>query len=731
MAQSQTPTQALTWRQKTVSRPLMKWVSSILPEMSDTEAQAIEAGTIWFERELASGNPDWNYLKSLPKPALNDEERAFVEGPVQDLCSRLDDWEIERERGDLPPEVWEFLIREGFFAMIIPKDYGGKGFSAYAHSEIVRTIATRSITAAVTVMVPNSLGPGELLMLYGTKEQQDYYLPRLAKGDDIPCFALTGVEAGSDASSMTDRGIICEREVNGERVLGAEITCDKRYITLAPVATIAGLAVNLEDPDGLLGDQTDLGITVFLVPTDTPGFETGRRHLPSGLAFQNGPVRADKAFVPLSRILGGEEQIGQGWKMLMGALAAGRGISLPSLSAAGISFAAHTSGAYAAIRRQFGLPIGSFEGVREPLARIAANAYLVDGARRLTTVGIDSGEKPAVVSAIMKYHATERLRQAINDAFDIHGGKAICEGPKNYLATSYRAIPIGITVEGANIVTRSLIIFGQGAVRCHPHIFKEMKAVQSDDVASFDDELFAHAGYMLKTAGRSFGRNLGGTVNFERADLQETTKIYAELARASAALAASTEIALVTLGGALKRKEALNARLGDILSELYLLTGAVKRFEDESRPVEDEPLLRYCLVDGFARIDRLLDEVIRAFPNKLWAGVMRLIAQPLGARRRGVSDKLINEVATLVQQKGPARDRLGDGVYAGTNSPIAELEAVFADAERFHTLEDRLRKKDDLTDAERQDLTRLRERVRRIIEVDDFTPDRLARREAA
>ncbi len=727
------------FRKTRISKPLMSWFKSVLPPMSDTEAQAIEAGTVWWDREIMSGRPDWDYLKNLEPAALSEAEQAFIDGPLQNLCAMLDDWEIEHENKDMPKPVWDVLIKEGFFAMIIPTEYGGKGFSARAHSEVVRTIATRSITCAVTVMVPNSLGPGELLMLYGTEAQKDHYLPRLASGEDIPCFALTGVEAGSDASAMTDEGVVVEREVDGKKTLGVSITCNKRYITLAPIATIAGLAFRLRDPDGLLGGEEDRGVTVALIPTDTPGLETGNRHLPSGLAFLNGPVRGTDVFVPLDNILGGEAQIGQGWKMLMGALAAGRGISLPSLSAAGAALSAQTAGAYARVREQFGLPVGTFEGVREPLARIAATAYLLDGARMLTTAGIDAGEKPAVVSAIMKYHATERLRQAVNDAMDIHGGKTICEGPKNHLATAYKALPVGVTVEGANILTRSLIVFGQGAIRCHPYILKEMEAVQSaeedEDAAldRFDTLLFAHIGHDAKNVARSLFHGVtGGVFAHSPKGAGDLSGHYQSLSHASVRLAVASEIALGAMGGALKKKETISARLGDVMAEIYLLSGALKRFEMEGRPKADRAILDYLFADGLYRIQERLREVRRNFPGLGWRILMGLLLFPVGAHAKKPSDRRMNRVAEIPQTPGAARDRLTRGVYVGETGTVADLEAALAAVIRRDALLDKVKEagvelddaveKTVLTQAEREEIDAAAPLVRAVLEVDDFDP---------
>lgn len=729
------------WRRNLISKPVMNWYAGLLPDMSDTESQAIEAGTVWWDREIMSGKPDWEYLRGLETGRLTEEERAFIDGPVQTLCSLIDDWQVEHEQRDLPEEVWDFMISEGFFAMIIPADYGGKGFSAYAHSEIVRTIGTRSITAAVTVMVPNSLGPGELLMLYGTEKQKDYYLPRLASGEEIPCFALTGIEAGSDASAMSDYAIVVEREVDGEKTLGVEITCEKRYITLAPVATIAGLAFKLHDPDHLLGEEEDLGITVALVPTDTPGLDTGRRHIPSGLAFQNGPVRGKDVFVPIEQILGGRDQIGQGWKMLMGALAAGRGISLPSMSCAGAAVAAWSSGSYARIREQFGRPVGEFEGVREPLARIAATAYLLDGARLLTTAGIDAGEKPAVVSAIMKYHATERLRQAINDAMDIHGGKAIVEGPKNHLATPYKSIPVAITVEGANILTRSLIVFGQGAIRCHPYLLKEMKATQNPDrdegLKDFDEAFFAHLWHDAKNFARSIGYGLSfGRFASTPEGAGELAPYYRELTHASTRLAVISEMALGIMGGALKKKESISARLGDVLAEIYLLSGALKRYETEGCQKADKPLLDWCFADGLYRIQQRLQAVMRHFPGLHWRMVLSAVISPLGMHRRPPSDDLMNKVAELVLNPGETRERLAKGVYIGEgDEPLAAMDRAFHAIIRRDALLAKVKKagveletaveNGVLSESERAEIDEAETHIRAVLATDDFEPEDL------
>ncbi|WP_127568598.1 acyl-CoA dehydrogenase [Glycocaulis alkaliphilus] len=730
------------WRRNLISKPLMRWYEGVMPEMSATEAEAIEAGTVWWDAQIMSGRPDWSYLRTLETGQLTEAEQAFIDGPVQRLCALLDDWQIESELHDLPRPVWDMMIREGFLAMIIPTEYGGKGFSALAHSEVVRTIATRSITAAVTVMVPNSLGPGELLMLYGTDEQKAHYLPRLASGEDIPCFALTGIEAGSDAGAMTDTGVVVEREIDGKRVLGIEITCDKRYITLAPVATIAGLAFRLRDPDGLLGGEEELGITVALVPTDTPGLDTGRRHIPSGLAFQNGPVRGKDVFVPMDQVLGGRDHIGKGWRMLTGALAAGRGISLPSMSCAAAALSAQACGAYARVREQFGLSIGNFEGVREPLARIAASAYLIDAARKLTAAGIDKGEKPAVVSAIMKYHATERLRQAVNDAMDVHGGKLVMEGPRNYLATAYNAIPVAITVEGANILTRSLIIFGQGAIRCHPYLLAEMEAVRNPDreegLKAFDHAVFAHIWHDIRNFTRSFAHGLTfGRFAHAPEGAGELAPYYRQLTHASVRLAVISEMALGVLGGALKRKEALSGRLGDILSEVYLLSAVLKRFEAEGRQAADKPLLDLCFEDGLYRVQQRLRDVIREFPGLHWRILLRLFLCPLGQHRKPPSHRLMNAAAQCVLEPGGPRERLARGVYIGEgDDPLAVLERAFAAIIRRDALLKKLKEakteldeavsKGVLTKAEYREIEAANALIREVLLTDDFDAQAVA-----
>src|SRR5688500_6630919 len=495
-------------RRALISDRILAIYRRILPDMSQTEKEAIDAGTVWWDADLFSGKPDWNKLLATPAPRLSAEEQAFLDGPVEELCALCNDWEITHERLDLPPHVWQFIKDKGFLGMIIPKQYGGLGFSALAHSAVVMKLSTRSSTAAISVMVPNSLGPGELLLHDGTEQQKIHCLPRLAKGLEVPCFALTSPEAGSDAAAIPDFGVVCKSTWQGREVLGMRVTWDKRYITLGPVATLLGLAFRLYDPDHLLGSKADLGITCALVPTNTPGVNIGRRHLPLSAAFQTGPPSGQAVFMPLAWIVGGPEYAGKGWMMLMGCLAAGRAISLPTSSVGGVKALTRFTAAYARVPSQFKTPIGKLEGVEEALGRIAAHCYMMDATRIMTAGAVDAGEKPAVLSAIAKYHMTERARQCVNDAMDILGGKGICLGPNNWIGRGYQMAPIAITVEGANILTRTLIIFGQGAIRCHPYVLREMRAAKemqgAEAAREFDDAFTSHIGHVLRTGLRTF-----------------------------------------------------------------------------------------------------------------------------------------------------------------------------------------------------------------------------------
>jgi acyl-CoA dehydrogenase len=654
----------------------------MMPAMSDTEREALEAGSTWWEAELFSGQPDWHKLLDYPTPRLSEEERAFIDGPVNELCRMIDDWEITEQLHDLPAPVWEFLKQQRFFGMIIPREYGGLEFSAYGHSSVVMKIASRSITAAVTTMVPNSLGPAQLLLHYGSEEQKQYYLPRLASGEEIPCFALTGPDAGSDAAAMPDKGVVCRQEFEGKQQLGIRLNWEKRYITLGPVATVLGLAFKLYDPDQLLGSDNERGITLALIPTTTPGVEIGNRHFPLNQAFMNGPNRGKDVFIPIDWIIGGQARIGQGWRMLMECLADGRSISLPALSCGGGKLACRATGAYAAVRKQFKTPIGKFEGITEVLGRIAGNTYAMDAARGLTTLAVDSGEKPSVASAIVKYHLTERMRRVIDDAMDVHGGRGICMGPRNYLGRIYQAIPISITVEGANILTRSLIIFGQGAIRCHPYLLKEMQTAQQREAVGFDQALFGHIKLLLSNLARGVFHGLSGA-RFVKAPVSgEQAGYYRKLTRMSAVFAVTAEAALLTLGGTLKRKESLSARLGDVLSHLYLASAALKRFADQGQQPADRPLLEWAIRDSLYEAQQKLFEVYDNLPARWLGRLLKWMLFPYGASYRAVNDALLQRAAAVILRWGSARERLTEGLFVSEDDhdSLAQLEVALEKA---------------------------------------------------
>ena len=738
-----------SFRRDYLTKPIFRLALHALPRLSATEREAIEAGDVWWDADLFTGNPDWTKLLAFAPAKLSEEERQFLAGPVEELCRMVDDWKVNWEWHDLPPEVWAFLKSRKLFAMIIPKQYGGLGFSHYAHSEVIRKLSTCSICASVTAMVPNSLGPGELLLQFGTKEQQDYWLPRLARGEEIPCFGLTSPEAGSDAASMVDTGVVCRGTFEGHDCVGIRLNWHKRYITLGPIATVLGLAFKLRDPEHLIGDRDDIGITLALVPTHLPGVSIGRRHLPAMLVFQNGPNWGRDVFIPIDYIIGGVGQAGKGWKMLMSALAAGRGISLPSLSAAGAAFCAHVTGAYARIREQFHVSISKFEAIEERLGRIAATAYLLDAARRMTCAALDDGRHPAVVTAIMKGQATERMRVAVADAMDVHGGKAIMEGPLNYLGSLYRGVPIAITVEGANIVTRALIQFGQGAIRCHPYLLKEIQALEDADRAggldAFDKAFWAHVGHSFVTAMRAWGRAWSGGLFAPAPAAGPTTKYYRQLSRHAAAFALAVDLSLLTLGGALKRKEMISARFGDILSELYLSCAALKRWNDEGRQCDDLPLVQYCLEASLATIEVRFDEVIANFPVRPVAWLLRLLIQPFGPRRRGPSDRIVERCAALIVSPSAARDRLTVDLYhpaaTETEHGVALLERAFALTaaseqirERMHAARvrdiDQAVQQRTITTDEAVQLKSAAEAVAAAVAVNDFAPEELAARGA-
>ncbi|HEU4669546.1 MAG TPA: acyl-CoA dehydrogenase [Dyella sp.] len=740
------------FRRRQISAPLLKIFTKVTPKLSDTEQTALEAGTVGFEGELFSGKPDWHELLKQPRPELSVEEQAFLDGPVEQLCSMLDDWQITHELGDLPPEVWEFLKKNKFFGMIIPKQYGGLQFSALAHSAVLQKLATMSATVASTVAVPNSLGPAELLLHYGSEEQKNFYLPRLAVGEEIPCFALTGPYAGSDATSLTDYGIVCKQVVDGVETLGIRLTFDKRYITLAPVATVVGLAFRMYDPDHLLGDKEDLGITLALLPRTTPGLQIGRRHFPLNIPFQNGPVHGKDVFAPLTTLIGGPHMAGHGWRMLVECLSVGRAISLPSNATGGVRMAVAATGAYARMRKQFGLAVARFEGVEEALARIGGLTYATAALSRATAAAVDRGEKPAVPSAIAKYHATEWGRIVAGDSMDVHGGKGVQLGPKNYAGRAWQGVPIAITVEGANIMTRSLMIFGQGAIRCHPYVLKEMQSLSiadyGDRLKAFDRALFGHIGFGISNAVRAFTLGITGSAIGETAGDAYTRRYYRKLNRYSAALALCADVFMGVLGGKLKFKEKLSARLGDVLSYLYIASAMLKRYEDTGRPEADRPLLAWAFHECVWRMQMALDGAIRNFPVKPVGWLLRVLVFPLGRREVPPSDRLGRRVAAIITAPGEARDRLTEWTYLTPtpNNTVGRMNALLPDVIAAEPVERKFLKAQKsgqfvsheynqqlqeavkagvITDGEAALLRRVRDGTFEFISVDDFDPKEL------
>jgi acyl-CoA dehydrogenase len=666
------PLNVKAWRYRFLSKPILTLYRDMMPAMSRTEREAIAAGTVTWEGDLFRGNPNWKKLLNIPPAKLSEEEQAFIDGPVEILCSMIKDWDITHNRADLPPEMWKFIKEQGFFGLIIPKEYGGKAFSAYAHSQILVKISGLSITVSTTVAVPNSLGPAELLLHYGTEEQKQYYLPRLASGEEVPCFALTSPDAGSDASSMTDHGIVCWGEHEGKQTLGIRLNWNKRYITLAPIATVIGLAFKLYDPDHLLGTKEEIGITCALIPRNTRGISIGRRHFPINTPFQNGPIYGNDVFIPVDWIIGGAKKAGKGWVMLMECLASGRGITLPSSAVGGAKVMSYTAGAYARIRRQFNQPIGRFEGVEEALARIAAYTCIMDAARTFVTSFINSGEKPAIASAIVKYHTTELGRKVACDGMDIHGGKGICLGPNNYLARGYESTPIGITVEGANILTRSMIIFGQGAMRCHPYVYKEIEAAHlqnpQEALVEFDNVVTKHIAFGISNVVRSMLLALTSS-RIVCAPKAKTKRYFQHMTRFCSAFALITDVSMLTLGGNLKRKESISARLGDILSYLYLLSAVLKQYHDGKEPADDLPVIRYASRYCLFQIQESFNDLLDNFPNR-WLGLLlRVLIFPLGRHFYKPSDKLTQQVAQLITSPTETRLRLAAGAFV---SPYPE-----------------------------------------------------------
>jgi acyl-CoA dehydrogenase len=740
-------------RLRLLTRPFMRKYRKLLPAMSATEREALDAGTVWWDGELFTGGPNWQKLMSAKAPALTPIEQAFLDGPCEELCAMLDDWDITHRRADLPASVWDFIKSRGFFAMIIPRRFGGLEFSAYAHSCVLIKIASRSATAFSTIAVPNSLGPAELLLHYGTEAQKAHYLPRLARGEDVPCFALTGPRAGSDAASIPDTGVICKGQWQGREIVGIQLNFSKRYITLAPVATVIGLAFRLFDPDRLKGDKIDLGITCALIPHDTPGVTIGRRHFPLNVPFQNGPIQGKDVFVPMEAIIGGFATAGQGWRMLVEQLSVGRCISLPSSATGGAQAAVYASGAYARIRRQFSTPIGSFEGIEQVLARMAARTYIIDAARSVTAAAIDGGEKPSVPSAMLKYHATEIGRMIANDAMDVHGGKGICLGPRNYLGRGYQIVPVAITVEGANILTRSLIIFGQGAVRCHPFVLKEMNAAKNPnrDVGSreFDAAVMGHVGFAISNAVRSIVLGFS-SARFSRVPQSgATARYFQHINRYSASFALATDVAMLALGGYLKKKETLSARLGDVLSAMYLASMVLKHHENQGREAADLPLVEWACRSLLYQAQEQLHLFLRNFPNRPLALFMRLFIFPRGLTYFPPSDKLGREIGDLVMNPTATRERLSAHIYKTLepHNPLGQLQEALNLCIMAEPLEKRIRvdgvKTGRITaldlpgqilqasqlgiigEAEAELLRTYDAKVMNIIDVDDFAPHEL------
>ena len=672
------------WRRRWLVEPAWDLLRKALPPMSDTEREAIEAGTTWWEKDLFSGQPDWQRFAGIRLPRLTEQEQSFLDNEVEELCGLIDEWEVQ-QRQDLPPEVWDFLRQRGFFGLIIPESFGGRDFSAYAQSCIMSKIASRSLTAAVTAMVPNSLGPGELLVKYGTEAQQQRWLPGLADGSELPCFGLTGPEVGSDAGAIPDLGVVCRGEFEGEEIVGIRLNFHKRWITLAPVATVVGLAFRLRDPEGLLGDseKVDYGITCALLPADHPGVEIGRRHNP-GAPFMNGPVQGRDVFIPVDWIIGGPEMAGKGWRMLIECLGAGRGVSLPALATASGEMCYLLVGAWARIRRQFNLEVGKFEGVQEATARIAAGAYLLEGLRQFVTRGLEEGT-PSVLTAMAKYHATERMRQMVIHGMDVVGGRGIQLGPRNFLGPAYQALPVAITVEGANILTRSLMIFGQGAIRCHPYLLDEMASLQSEDrlqgLDTFEPLLLGHLAHVGSNAARALllglSRGCGSPVP-DNAD-SFSRRWYQRINHVSAALATCADAALGVLGGELKRREMLSARLGDAHSQLLMACAVLKFHASQPRSAAGDAHARFAVQQCLHEAQEALLGFCENFPQRVTGCALRLATFPLGRCHPAPDDAQVRELGGLILTPNPVRKLLAERVFLSRDpeDAVGRVETTF------------------------------------------------------
>ncbi len=730
--------------------PIYGAVKSILPRVSRTEQEALDAGTVGWDAELFSGRPDWNKLTQIRPLTLTPEEQAFLDNETEVACRMIDDWDIRHNRADLSPELWDYLKSKGFLGMLIGKEHGGLGFSAQAQSMIVSKIASRSVAAGITVMVPNSLGPGELLEKYGLPEQKEKYLHRLATGLEVPCFALTGVHSGSDAGGMRDYGTVTKGIHNGEEVLGVRLSFDKRYITLAPIATLVGLAFILKDPDNHLGRGDDIGITLALIPHDHPGLDIGRRHYPARQAFMNGPVRGKDVFIPMEYLIGGTNYAGQGWRMLMECLSTGRAISLPAIGTTSIKATLRATSAYARVRRQFGIPVGLMEGVAEPLGEMVKRAYMFEATRRLTASMVDEGQRPAVIAGLLKYTTTEAMRDSMDNAFDIQGGRAIQDGPGNYLFGAYQALPVAITVEGANILTRTLMTFAQGVLRAHPYLLKEIQAAQNKDkkagMDAFDTAFGGHTKFMLRNIVASFLHGISNGAFASAPNLGPMTRWYRRLHRYSQAFALVADWTTVVLGGALKAKQKISGRMADLLGELYLMSATLKRFDEEGAIAEDRALVDAIMEDRVANIERIFGEVFANFPNPIFANAMRFLCFPLGRHAKRASDDVNYSFVKAVLKPGAFRDRLTTGVYVSMDpndvtgvledafvkvTEAEEIEARFIKAARKGVIERRI-DRDAIADAvaagvlndnEAGIMRAADEATNRAVHVDDFGQD--------
>ena len=740
-------------RRAVIVEPVFGVIKKILPKVSDTEAQALEAGTVGFDAELFSGTPDWDKLQSIPGIELTTEERAFIDGPTEELCRQLSDWQIRHSLREIPDEIWAFVKKHGFLGMLISKEHGGLGFSPQAQSLILGKIASRSPDAVTIVMVPNSLGPGELIEKYGTDDQKHYYLPRLAKGEEIPCFSLTGPTSGSDAATMRDIGHVVRGVHDGKETVGIKLSWDKRYITLGPKATLVGLAFRLFDEGNLLGKGEDIGITLALVPANHPGVNIGRRHLPSGAAFPNGPNWGEDVFIPIDWVIGGEVMVGQGWRMLMECLSAGRAISLPSSATAGAKMMLRVTTAYGRIRRQFGLPVSRMEGVEEPLIRIIETAYVNEAARAMTAAMVSRGEKPSVISALMKYQTTEKMRRAVNDAMDIHGGRAICDGPSNYLQSAYQMVPVGITVEGANILTRTLITFAQGALRSHPYLYKEVQAAQDSDpkrgLDAFEDAFGNHIAFSLSNVTGAFFHNITGGMIASSPDNAKSMSVwYRQLARASRSYAFVADFTVALLGGGLKTKQKITGRMADALAELYFLAAVLKRYDDDGRPEGDEQIVELAARNSLYRFQEAIGGAVDNFPTAWARPLMRAVVFPLGRRFKPASDALGHKVARHAAQPGATRDRLTRDIFVSkdVNDPTGILEVTLEKVVAAEPVEKKLEKairdgivrryhgidwfaeavsKGVLTQSEADQLREVEHLTAKVIAVDHFDPAEL------